>query len=73
MTLTHETTSAAILRANFPTLVPPNFCTSHLASGSALFWCKFGGVFGGDVDGDDDLEDGDEDGVDILQKRKEVK
>jgi hypothetical protein len=38
---------SAICEANFPTLVPPYFCTSHLASGMIVFWCKFGGVLGG--------------------------
>lgn len=27
---THSTTWSMILRANFPTLVPPNFCTTQL-------------------------------------------
>lgn len=36
--LTHEKMSSAILTANFPTLVPPYFCTSHLADGSMEFW-----------------------------------
>ena len=58
--------SSAILRPNFPTLVPPYFCTSHLASGSMVFWCKFGGVLGGEGDNEDDLEDSG-DGVDILE------
>ena len=38
---------SAICAANFPTLVPPYFCTTHLALGSIVFWCKFGGVPGG--------------------------
>jgi hypothetical protein len=38
---------SAICEANFPTLVPPYFCTSHLALGSIVLWCKFGGVPGG--------------------------
>ena len=38
---------SAICEANLPTLVPPYFCTIHLASGSIVFWCKFGGVLGG--------------------------
>jgi hypothetical protein len=37
---------SAIREANLPTLVPPYFCTSHLASGSIVFWCMFGGVLG---------------------------
>ena len=44
---TYVTTSVAILRGNLPTLVPPNFCTSHLADGSTVFWCRLGGVLGG--------------------------
>ena len=56
--------SSAILMPNFPTLVPPYFCTSHLASGLIVFWCKFGGVIGGEDDNEEDLEDRD-DGVDI--------
>lgn len=49
--------SSAILTANLPTLVPPNFCTSHFAAGSIEFWCKFGGVGGGVVDEVEELED----------------
>lgn len=57
---TYDTISAAILSGNFPTLVPPNFCTSHLASGSMLFWCRFGGVFGGeDAREDEELDEED--------------
>ena len=63
---TYETISSAILTPNFPTHVPPYFCTSHLASGSMVFWCKFGGVLGGEGDNEDDLEDNG-DGVDILE------
>ena len=67
---TYETISSAILTPNFPTLVPPYFCTSHLASGSIVFWCRFGGVLGGEGDNDEDLEDnGDSDGVDISEKK----
>lgn len=63
----HETISSAILTANLPTLVPPNFCTNHLAPGSMLFWCKFGGVWGGeDLGVDNDEEDGEETGVDSV-------
>jgi len=51
---------SAICEANFPTLVPPYFCTSHLASGSIVFWCKFGGVLGG---GGVSMEDSE--GVDV--------
>lgn len=61
--------SSAILTLNFPTLVPPYFCTSHLASGSMVFWCRFGGVLGGEGDNEDDLEDNG-DGVDIFGKRR---
>lgn len=46
-----ETISFAIWTANFPTLVPPNFWTSHRAEGSIVFWCRLGGVDGGDVEG----------------------
>ena len=53
--VTHETISSAIFTANLPTLVPPNFCTSHFAAGSMEFWCRFGGVRG--VDRDDALEE----------------
>lgn len=42
--MTHGTISSAIFAANFPTLVPPYFCTIHEAAGSMLFWCRFGGV-----------------------------
>jgi hypothetical protein len=59
--------SSAILTPNFPTDVPPYFCTSHLASGLIVFWCKFGGVLGGEGDNEDDLEDNG-DGVDILEE-----
>lgn len=38
--------SSAILAANFPTLVPPYFWTSHFAAGSTVFWCMLGGVLG---------------------------
>ena len=44
--LTHGTISSAIFSTNFPTLVPPYFCTNHLAAGSAVFWCILGGVEG---------------------------
>lgn len=59
--------SSAILTPNFPTHVPPNFWTSHLASGSIVFWCRFGGVLGGEGDSEDDLEDNG-DGVDIMEE-----
>jgi hypothetical protein len=36
--------SVAIFCANLPTLVPPNFCTSHGTPGSVLFRSSFGGV-----------------------------
>lgn len=55
---THATISSAILTANLPTLVPPYFCTSHLAEGSIVFWCRFGGVAGPE----DDSSEGDERG-----------
>lgn len=45
--------SSAILTANLPILVPPNFCTIHFAEGSMLFWCKLGGVPGGGVEAGD--------------------
>jgi len=54
---TNETISSAILTANFPTLVPPNFWTSHLAAGSMLFWCRFGGVRGGEDDKDEERDE----------------
>ena len=41
---THGTISPAIFSANFPTLVPPYFWTTHVAAGSILFWCRLGGV-----------------------------
>jgi hypothetical protein len=61
--VTNDTMSSAILTANFPTLVPPYFCTSHLADGSMVFWCKFGGVRGGGVPEEDEEELG---GSDML-------
>lgn len=48
--------SLAILTANFPTLVPPNFCTIHLAEGSMVFWWRFGGVRGGGVSKEEEEE-----------------
>lgn len=48
--MAHGTIFSAICEANFPTLVPPYFCTSHLALGSIVFWCMFGGVRGGGGD-----------------------
>ena len=51
--------SSAILAANFPTLVPPYFCTSHLAAGSMVFWCMFGGVRGAlIIDSDEERDEG---------------
>jgi hypothetical protein len=65
---TYGTISSAILTANFPILVPPYFCTSHVASGSTLF-CRFEGVVGGEYDNEEDLEDKGDGGVDdILDK-----
>ena len=63
---TYGTMSSAICEANFPTLVPPYFCTSHLASGSIVFWCRFGGVLGngGDSTEDSEADEGVEVGVD---------
>lgn len=55
--MTHETISSAIFTANFPTLVPPNFCTSHLAAGSIEFWWRLGGVDGDDTEDVDAPED----------------
>lgn len=49
--------SLAMLTANLPTLVPPNFCTSHRDDGSMLFWCRLGGVRGGDEELEEDEED----------------
>lgn len=36
-TLAYGTMFSAIRAANFPTLVPPYFCTTHLALGSIVF------------------------------------
>jgi len=60
--------SSAIFVANFPTLVPPNFCTSHLASGSIVFWCMFGGVVGRLEEAIDDEREEDEElgGLDMM-------
>jgi hypothetical protein len=57
---------SAICEANFPTLVPPYFCTSHRASGSIVFWCKLGGVPGGGrvSTEDSDGEEAEGEGVD---------
>lgn len=61
MGITYKTMLRAICTANLPTLVPPNFCTSHFASGSMLFWCKLGGVWvSADEETDDSREDGEE-------------
>jgi hypothetical protein len=56
--------SSAIFTANLPMLVPPNFWTSHLADGSIVFWCMFGGVLGRE-ENEEDLEDEgvDEEGI----------
>ena len=54
--LSYETISSAILTANFPTLVPPYFCTSHLADGSMEFWWRLGGVRGGGGDSAEEEE-----------------
>jgi hypothetical protein len=59
----YGTMFSAICEANFPTPVPPYFCTSHLASGTIVFWCKFGGVLGG---GDESTEDSE--GVDAAEE-----
>ena len=48
---TDEMISRAILTANLPILVPPNFWTSQRASGSIVFWCRLGGVLGGGESG----------------------
>jgi hypothetical protein len=42
--------------ANFPTLVPPNFWTIHLASESTTLWYIVGGVCGSEEDNEEDLE-----------------
>lgn len=55
----YGTISSLILAANFPTLVPPNFCTIHVADGSLEFWCKLGGVAGEGVSGGDGRLDSD--------------
>ena len=61
MGMAYKTMSRAICTANLPTLVPPNFCTSHFESGSMLFWCKLGGVrVPAEEDTDDSREDGEE-------------
>lgn len=53
---TYANASSAILTANLPTVVPPNFCTIQGASGSELFWCILDGVIGlGDARGERDL------------------
>ena len=58
---------SAIWVANFPTLVPPYFWTSHFAAGSIVFWCMFGGVRGAlddDMEGERDEDADVEGGVD---------
>lgn len=49
--------SLAICTGNLPTLVPPNFWINHFASGSMVFWCKFGGVTGRECSQDDGVLD----------------
>jgi hypothetical protein len=67
----YGTMFSAICEANLPTLVPPYFWISHLASGSIVFWCRFGGVPGGggvsmeDSEGEEEEEEG-VDGSDIV-------
>ena len=58
--------SSAMFTKYFPTLVPPNFCTSHLADGSMVFWCKFGGVLGGEDEMEEVLDDDGVESSDIL-------
>ena len=53
----------AILTGNLPTLVPPNFCTSHLTDGSTEFWCKLGGVLGRESDVSESESDEYDDGA----------
>lgn len=50
--------SSAILTANLPTLVPPNFWTSQRADGSMVFWWRFGGVRGREPESVEDGEAG---------------
>ena len=56
--------SSAILVANFPTLVPPYFCTNHFAAGSMVFWCILGGVSGACPEDNDEEREDTGDGVD---------
>lgn len=67
---TYKTMSSAIFAANFPTLVPPNFWTIHLASGSIAFWYMFGGVDGGREDKEEDREQEGDDWDDIVQRNR---
>jgi hypothetical protein len=55
--ITYETMSRAIWTGYLPTLVPPNFCTSQPAAGSAEFWCRFGGVCTPSEQERDDVEE----------------
>ena len=52
-------------------LVPPNFCKTHTAAGSTVFWCKLGGVEGRFEDDDmvevSDREPGEAGGVDSTE------
>lgn len=59
---TYGTISSLILLANFPTLVPPYFCTIQVADGSLEFWCQFGGVAGEGVSGSEEVDDDGRDG-----------
>lgn len=60
----------AIFTANLPTLVPPNFCTSHLDDGSMLFWCKLGGVHGGEEESEEEHEEALEEDPDIFEAQQ---
>lgn len=60
--------SSLIRVANFPTLVPPYFCTIQVADGSFEFWCKLGGVIGDeDSEEEEALDSGGEDASDIVR------
>lgn len=69
--MTYGTISSLILVANLPMLVPPYFCTIHVADGSFRFWWKLGGVAGDGVSGGDEEPDrGDRDPSDIARKER---
>jgi hypothetical protein len=71
--ITNGTMSSAILVTNFPTLVPPYFCTNHLEDGSMVFWCIFGGVRGGGLPEDSEpLEGSDWDMIVLLETLRQM-